>query len=85
MVCSNVEMKRDGAHALVLPGKSFFANKSALQATKKGLKAPSPCSRMRRCLAGIPALLAGSDIHRRGRQRIEHSNNEGLHKSPLFG
>ncbi|MFA7305210.1 MAG: hypothetical protein WC026_00885 [Hyphomicrobium sp.] len=47
---------------------------------KKG--AETPLLRAVECaayLAGIPALLAGSDIHRGGRQRIEHSNNEGLH------
>ena len=36
-------------------------------------------------LAGVPAPLAGADIRGgRGSQRIEHSNNEGLHNSPLF-
>lgn len=31
-------------------------------------------------LAGVPALLAGANIRgRRGRKRVQYSNNEGLH------
>lgn len=48
---------------------------------KRGRGAPSSCSRTRRLLASVvPALLAGAGIRgRHGRERVQHSNNEGLH------
>lgn len=51
---------------------------------KRGREAPSSCSRTSRSLAGVPAppaLAAGRGCER---ERIEHSEHDGLHSSTYF-